>query len=356
MPLYIIREDITRLQVDAIVTAGSAGGGKQPDGGVNGRVHQKAGSRLLAALRRLGGVRTGGATLTEAFDLPCRYVIHTAGPIWQGGRCGEEILLRACYQEALELAAHHGFGSIAFPLISTGRYGYPKAEALQVATDTIRCFLDGHDLTVYLVVYSSEAFRLSGELYGEVEQYIDEAYVREHASLSNRRVQALEKLTVRMPPEDAIPMERASRTIAPSSIPACAPGPSDGTLPPELIRRLKQLDEGFRDMLLRLIDERGIKDSACYNRANVDRKLFNKIRNNPGYKPKKTTVTAFCIALELPLEEAREMLGKAGYSLNHASAFDVVVEYFITHRIYDVDRINRALFDFDMPLLGSDPK
>lgn len=351
MPLHIVREDITRMAVDAIVAAGSARAGTpQPTGGVNGSIHKKAGARLLEALRRVGGIKTGGVTLTEAYDLPCKYVIHTAGPRWQGGLYGEETLLRACYREALKLALRQGFESIAFPLISTGRYGYPKAEAMQAATAEIREFLDRHEMTVYLVVYDREAFRLSGEIFDRVEQFIDQHYVDEHYVARNRREEDWANTFERA----SAPMVQETVCSAPAPKFHAAQAAHDGDdLPPELLRRLGRLDEGFSGMLLRLIDERGMKDSACYRKANVDRKLFNKIKNTPGYSPKKSTAAAFCIALELDLRQSRELLARAGYSLSRSSVFDVVLEYFINQKEYDVLTINQVLWQYDQPLLGS---
>lgn len=341
VPLHIIREDITRMAVDAIVAAGSpAPGTPQPTGGVNGSIHKKAGFRLLDALRRRGGIRTAQVTLTEAYDLPCRYVIHTAGPVWQGGNCGEELLLRACYREALALAAREGFESIAFPLISTGKYGYPKAEAMQAATDEIRRFLEDHDMTVSLVVYDREAFRVSGELFQDVQQFVDQHYVDEHYVARNRS-------------EADWAARLYSRCPAPAArAPAMEACEQSERLPMDLIQRLEQLDVGFSPYLLQLIDRSGMKDSECYKRANIDRKLFSKIRSNPDYKPSKPTALAFCIALRLPLGEASELLSRAGFALSRANRFDVIVEYFIRSRKYDVHEINQVLFSYDLPLLG----
>ncbi len=413
MPLHIIREDITRMAVDAIVAAGSARPGTHmPTGGVNGSIHKKAGERLLAALRRLGGIKTGAATLTQAYDLPCKYVIHTAGPKWQGGGYGEEVLLRACYREALQLADRKGFTSIAFPLISTGKYGYPKAEAMQAATAEIRQFLNDHDLDVYLVVYDREAFRVSSELFTGVRQFIDQHYVDQRYVPRNARE---DDWAQRMAPaapapffpeadswsmgecggeadsfasaapmdaggfdfrEDepffgeapeaapsapAPPPEPAPTAAKPSLFRPAAPkapapkeaAPMSAAVPPGLAQRLHQLDEGFAGTLLHLIDQKGMKDSACYRKANVDRKLFNKIKNTPGYTPKKSTVMAFCVALELDLHACRELLARAGYAMSHASMFDVIVEYFIVKGVYDVDIINQTLFAYDQDLLGS---
>lgn len=343
MPLYIVRDDIVNMAVDAIVAAGSAAPGTpMPTGGVNGRIHQRAGARLLEELRRRGGIRRASVTLTEAYDLPCRYVIHTAGPVWQGGGCGEEKLLRTCYREALHLAAREGFKSIAFPLISTGKYGYPKAEAMQTATAVIREFLARHDMAVYLVVYDKEAFRLSSELFADVKQYIDQHYVDRHYTARNRT-------------EEAWAVEQAEQLmpLPCAATPQMVKRERDGDAPLELVNMLRHLDEGFSPCLLRLIDRSGMKDAECYKRANIDRKLFSKIRSNPEYKPSKPTAVAFCVALRLSLEETEELLGRAGYALSRANKFDVIVEYFIATGKYDVHEINQVLFAYDMPLLGT---
>lgn len=364
MPLHIIREDITRMKVDAIVAAGSAAPGTPtPTGGVNGSIHKKAGARLVEALRRLGGIHTAQVTLTEGYDLPCRYVIHTAGPVWQGGHQGEETLLRACYRESLRLAARRQFESIAFPLISSGKYGYPKAEAMQVATSEIRAFLLQHDMDVYLVVYDRETFRVSNDLFAGVEQFIDQHYVDAHyvarntleelwaQSMSAPSAPEAEAKTFPLPKKKA-EFQAAKAKAAPRSSVGW-PFRTERGIPSSLERRLKQLDEGFAQMLLRLIDEKGMKDSVCYRKANVDRKLFNKIKNTPGYTPKKPTAAAFCVALELDMQESRELLSRAGYALSRANMFDVIVEYFIMQGMYDVDAINQVLFAYDQPLLGS---
>lgn len=370
MPLHIIREDITRMEVDAIVAAGSARPGTpMPTGGVNGSIHKKAGARLLEALRRLGGIRTGRATLTDAYDLPCKYVIHTAGPVWRGGSYGEEQLLRACYEEALQLADLQGFASIAFPLISSGRYGYPKEQALRIATSAIRAFLNAHDMDVYLVVYDRETFCISDALFTGVEQFIDQYYVDAHRSGRQRREwdwDALESanfapdetsdsLAVTAPAEEkTTPAPAKMAMMAPMPAKAVpAPKKADAVVPPSLERRLQQLDEGFAGTLLQLIDDRGMKDSVCYRKANVDRKLFNKIKNTPGYTPKKSTVAAFCVALGLDIHTARDLMARAGYAMSRSNMFDVIVEYFLLMGIDDVDMVNQVLFAYDQPLLGS---
>lgn len=331
MPLHIVRNDITTMKVDAIVNAANESllGG----GGVDGAIHRAAGPELLAECRTLGGCQTGMAKLTRAYRLPAKYVIHTVGPVWRGGGHGEQGLLASAYRSALELALAQGCVSLAFPLLSSGAYGYPKAQALKTAVDTIGDFLLVHDMTVYLVVYDRAAYDIGGKLFADIAAYIDDRYVDIHTD--SREAQRRRMAMASMPMEEA----------------ECMPAPC-AMAPPGLDEVLSRLDESFSQMLLRKIDERGMTDAQCYKKANIDRKLFSKIRSDVHYKPSKPTAMAFAIALELPLEEAREMLEKAGFAFSHASKFDIIVEYFIAHRNYNIFEINEALFAFDQSLLG----
>lgn len=331
MPLHIVRNDITTMKVDAIVNAANESllGG----GGVDGAIHRAAGPELLAECRTLGGCQTGRAKLTRAYRLPAKYVIHTVGPVWRGGGHGEQELLASAYRSALELALAHGCGSAAFPLLSSGAYGYPKAQALKTAVDTIGDFLLGHDMTVYLVVYDRAAYDIGGKLFADIAAYIDDRYVDVHTD--SRETQRRRMAMASMPMEEA----------------ECMPAPC-AMAPPGLDEVLSKLDESFSQMLLRKIDERGMTDAQCYKKANIDRKLFSKIRSDVYYKPSKPTAMAFAVALELPLDEARELLSKAGFAFSHASKFDIIVEYFIARENYNIFEINEALFAFEQSLLG----
>lgn len=327
MPLLFIRNDITKMPVDAIVNAANESllGG----GGVDGCIHRAAGPELLAERRGLGGCRTGEAKLTGAYRLPCRYVIHTVGPVWRGGENGEREQLVSCYRASLLLAQEHGCETVAFPLISSGIFGYPKDQALRVAVDTIGAFLLEHDMTVYLVIFDRRAYQISGKLFADIAEYIDDHYVEAHTDPGAERLR-----------RGALHREMAAPMCAPMAAPA-------------LDDLLEHLDAGFSETLLRLIDRSRKKDSEVYKKANVDRKLFSKIRNNPNYKPSKPTALAFAIALELDLEETKDLLARAGYALSASSKFDVIVEYFIRQRNYDIFAINEALFAFDQSLLGA---
>ena len=328
MPIQIVRNDITMMKVDAIVNAANTSllGG----GGVDGCIHRAAGPELLEACKALGGCPTGSAKLTLGYRLPCKYVIHAVGPRWQGGHKNEEALLTSCYERALQLAKEAGCETVAFPLISSGIYGYPKDEALGVAMDTISHFLLENDMTVYLVVFDKSAYRISGKLFANIAEYIDDRYAESHTD-SRRRLSSVDFQ------EEPGVLLAMSASVQEKS----------------LAEMVEQLDESFSERLLRKIDESGMTDAQCYKKANIDRKLFSIIRSDKLYKPSKPTVLAFAIALELSLEETKDMLMKAGFALSHASKFDIIVEYFIQRGNYNIFEINEALFAFDQSLLGA---
>jgi O-acetyl-ADP-ribose deacetylase (regulator of RNase III) len=296
MPFTIIRNDIAKLRVDAIVN--TANTSLQMGGGVCGAIFSAAGAdRLQAACDNFAPIQTGEAVITQGFNLPAKYIIHAAGPVYRGGQHGEEALLRACYINSLELAVKYDCESIAFPLISSGIYGYPKADALRVATSAIRDFISEHDIDVSLVVFDKEALAVSEELLGAVESYIDEHYVEEHRIMRRELLdverQALSDIEM-LDMSVAMPLMTEEAVVA-EAIPAPV-----GVSLDDLVGNL---DEPFSATLLRLIDAKGKKDSEVYNRANIDRRHFSKIRSNAEYAPSKPTVLAFAIALELTLDQ-----------------------------------------------------
>lgn len=339
MPLTIVRQDITKMNVDAIVNAANTD--LQTGGGVCGAIFRAAGEReLQAACDKLAPIKTGEAAITPGFALTAKYVIHAAGPVysfWNKRQCRE--LLRSAYIESLKLAAENGCESIAFPLISSGIYGYPKDEALEVARSAIEEYLRHHDMEVYLAVFDKSSFLISEALLGDVESYIDQHYVDTH------RVIRRQLLDVE---EDAL------RQVG-SNLSALAPSmAAPMAMPVQVLDDLMEnLDEPFSETLLKLIDKKGKTDVEVYKRANMDRKLFSKIRTGKGYTPKKPTILALAIALELTLPETDDLLERAGYALSHASKFDVIVEYFIVNGKYDIFEINEVLFAYDQPLLGA---
>ena len=429
MPFEIIRNDITHMRVDAIVNTANP----RPviGSGVDAAVHAKAGPMLLAARKLIGVMNTGEARVTPGFRLPCKHVIHTVGPVWEDGGHGEAWLLRQCYDNSLKLALRYRCSSVAFPLISSGNYGFPKKVALDVAVEAIREFLKDHEMHIYLVVFSKESLKLSGGLADRIRSFVDDAYVqeREKAEYSFNVSRNFELVRERLGEpessseceelpadwdrvEDTFELEfdrdespailesdvrrreseEQEKMVSTGALPRIdppqpyshSPTPGMGTPPrvknasrlewnesrapasewrestviplfdeKELQKMVQQADAGFSETLLKLIDQSGEKDSDVYKRANVDRKLFSKIRNNPQYKPSKPTAVAFAIALELNLEETRDFIGRAGYALSRSNKFDIIIEYFITHGRYDIYEINLMLFEFDQSLLGA---
>lgn len=343
MPLKIVRNDITKMECDAIVNAANSSllGG----GGVDGAIHRAAGEGLLRECMGLGGCKTGEAKITGAYNLPCRYVIHTVGPIYRDGAHGEKELLESCYKNSLALAKENNCASVAFSLISSGVYGYPKDEALKVAVDMISAFLIKNDMLVYIVVFDKSAFNIGEKLFCDITAYIDDKYV--DANFDFRRTAENNRGESTLICETNV-IDDAATYAKPlaaeqSIMPPCA----------SIEDALDCIDESFSQMLLRKIDEKGMTDAECYKKANIDRKLFSKIRTDVNYKPSKQTAIAFAISLELDLTETQEMLMKAGFALSHSNKFDLIIEYFIVNKNYNVFEINEALFKFDQSLLGA---
>ena len=333
MPFSLVRNDIVNMRVDAIVNA--ANSSLAPGGGVCGAIFAAAGRTALdKACRAIGHCDVGSAVITPGFDLPARYVIHAVGPIWQGGSRGEADLLHSCYTRALHLARENGCESIAFPLISSGIFGDPKPQALRVAINAIEEFLLKYEMQVYLVIFDRAALLISERLYENIQRYIDDRYV-ELRAFPRQAAEALPHAR-----------QRAEQADLPLAAPCATPGKRS------LDDLLGHLDESFSRMLLRLIDEKGMTDVEVYKRANLDRKLFSKIRKE-GYNPSKQTALALAIALRLNLDETKDLLGRAGYALSHSNKFDIIIEYFIEEGVYDIFEINEALFAFEQRLLGA---
>ena len=335
MPFKILRNDLTKMDVDAIVNPTNIK--MYGTGGVDGRIHKIEGSRLKEETEGIGNLSPGQCALTKAFNLPARHIIHTVGPVWKGGKSGEEGLLRDCYKNALSLGKDQGFESMAFPLISSGAYGFPKDLALNTAVRTIGEFLLFNEMTVYLVVYDKKAYQLSENLVESVEAYIDEHYIDEHRPQSTSRIVKSEMLFYEEGLREA-PNEMQSEPKRPRK--------------KSLDDVLEHLEESFSERLLRLIDEKGLKDPEVYKKANVSKQTFSKIRNENHYNPTKQTVLAFAIALELNLDDTKDLLLKSGYALSRSSRFDVIISYFIETNNYDIFEINEVLFAYDENLLG----
>ena len=341
MPLQIIRQDITKMRVDAIVNTTN----EEMIGysGVDLAIHTIAGAELDSECAKLAPLGLGQAKLSGAYGLPCKYVIHTSGPVWCGGLVGESIILRSCYIESLKLAVKNGCRSVAFPLISSGVYGYPKDQVLKFAIQTITEFLFDHELTVYLCVFDKESYSFSQKLFSDIQEFINDEYVDEH---DEDFYEAFDGSIDEMPMAKCIQAPMCADAMMPRKRETSS---ADGK---SLREYMKQMDRSFQEMLFDLIDESDMSDVECYKKANVDKRTFSKIKSNKDYKPSKQTVIAFAISLQLDMDTTQELLATAGFTLSRSKVFDKIIRYFIHNGNYDIFEINEALFEFDQQLLG----
>lgn len=344
MPFEIIRNDITNMCVDAIVN--TANPNPVVGAGTDTAIHKKAGPQLLLARQKIGNIPCGSAAITPAFHLNAKYVIHTVGPVWQGGDYSEAETLRSCYDSALTLALKYRCDSIAFPLISTGNYGFPKDKALQIAISAFSAFLLEHEMLIYLVVFDHTAYKLSEKLFHGVASYIDDHFVNTYQQASAEF--------------DLYPSRRQESPSVAKQIPH-RPKPLT-SYPPSAAKKpfigdlgsfLKKKDTGFVDELLHLIQKSGLKNSTVYKRANMSKQHFSKLINNPNAVPTKATAIALALALELDLQQTQQLIGRAGYTLTQSSIFDLIIQYYIEQKNYNIIEINIALYEFDQSLLGS---
>jgi len=384
MPLNIIRNDISKVSADAIVN--TANPQVAIGYGVDQSIYEAAGAeKLLAERAKIGPMRPGQAAATPAFALDAKYIIHTVGPVWEGGGCGEREAVASCYKESLRIADELHCESVAFPLISTGTYGFPKDEALQIAIREISSFLFTHDMTVYMVVYDKKSFVISTKAFGDVQSYIEEQDVkppassyysrRETTALDRRRRNVARQKNVHSSSvlsaggaagrdlarkrEEALKQELLEELYAQEAdesediVDAFSIPVEDSFVESaaSLDEILDKESETFQQMLFRIIDRKGMSDPEVYKKANLDRKLFSKIRSNEHYVPSKRTALAFAVALELNLDETADLLRAAGLALSPSSRFDQIVGYCISRKIYDIIEINTYLFNYDEPLL-----
>lgn len=338
MPFTIVRNDITQMKVDAIVNAANAQ--LKRGGGVCGAIFEAAGiQQLTEACDAIGHCEPGHAVITDGFNLPAKHIVHTVGPVWEGGGNHEAQTLAQCYVSSMELARQHHLKSIAFPLISSGIYGYPKDLALEVAISAIGGYILKHDLMVYLVVYDVKAFVVSAKVFGSVEKFIDDNYVEEHGKVFLNRVDNASAYQPNLPYDS---LEKAVERDA---------------IQPRSHRDLEDFfahqDSPFAEHLFHLIDRKRMRDTDVYHRANIDRRLFSRIRSDKHYNPSKSTALALAIALRLNLDETQDLLRRAGYTLSNSSKMDLIIRYHIEEGKYDIMEINQVLFKFDQPLLGS---
>ena len=344
MPLLIVRENITKMRVDAIVNTTNED--MIGYSGVDFAVHTAAGEELDAECRHLAPLGVGMAVMTKGYRLPAKYIIHTSGPVYVDGLQGESVLLRSCYIECLKLASENGIRSIAFPLISSGAYGYPKDQVLHFAVKTIGEYLEGHDLTVYLCVFDRASYAFSKALFDDICAFLEDDFFQEAETMRERKF-----LRYDMIDADAdMRLESRGMFCEEEELPHATPISTAGKTLEEYLRLS---DRSFSETLLSLIDERGMSDVECYKRANVDKRVFSKIRSNKNYRPSKATAIAFAIALKLDMDGAQRLLATAGYTLSRAFVSDNIIRYFIQNGNYNIFEINEALFEFDQTPLGA---
>ena len=351
MPLQIIRQDITKMKVDAIVNTTN----EEMVGysGVDLAVHTAAGPLLDAECEKIRPLGLGNAKITKGYNLDCKYIIHTSGPVWHGGLVGESIILKSCYTESLRLAVANGCESVAFPLISSGTYGYPKDQVLKFAIQVITEFLFEHELTVYLCVYDRKSYEFSRVVFDEIREFIDDDYVEEQESAFDNEIEDFESLFLpeEIIREDCKCADFSRRKFKP--VPCASSVPRESTSGKSLKEYMQSMDKPFAYKLFDYIDSKGMTDVECYKKANIDKKTFSKIKCNPDtYKPSKQTAVAFAIALELTLNETQDLLASAGLTLSRSFTFDKIICYFIQKGVYNIFEINEALFEFDQILLG----
>lgn len=343
MPLHIVKGDITKIECDAIVNAANSSllGG----GGVDGAIHRVAGVMLLEECKTLGGCATGDAKITNGYNLPCKYVIHTVGPVWRGGKNDERRLLESCYKKSLELAKENCCETVAFPLVSTGAYGYPKEEGLSVAVETISKFLFDNEMTVYIAILDEASYEIDEELFNSVSEYIDDNYVEEYFPCDVFNDVWYSK-------DIHIPFCCEKRVIKPYCVDFIDEERLASDSSETLEDMLSEIDDDFAVTLLKIIDRKGVTEVSCYKKANVSKQTWYKIMNDKHYKPSKNTVIAFAIALELTLEETQSLLATVGFTLSKSNKFDVIIQYFLLKGEYDIFVINETLFKFDQVCLG----
>lgn len=370
MPFKIVRNDITKMQVDVIVN--TANEAPIYSTGTDTAIYEAAGvEKLLAARRKIGFLEEGEVAITPGFKLPAKYIIHAVSPYYIDGTYGEAEKLRCCYEKSLALALEHHCESIAFPLIATGGFGYPKAEGLEIALNVIHTFLMKEEMMIYLVVFDKESVRLSGKIFDDIEAFIDENYVAEKQIKEYGFYNTVLEEHILTEPDFTEPdftetdfadsdftetdfadldemrignaATESDFAIQRMSAPVFKAASAQKRSLEELVNNI---GETFQQRLFRLIAERGRNEVSVYKGACKDKKFFYKIRNNENYQPTKHTVFAFAISLQLSMDETIDLLASAGFAFSPSSKFDLIMQYVFEQQIYDRYKIDCILYDF----------
>ena len=361
MPFKIVRNDLTKMQVDAIVN--TANPKPKYSSGTDTAVYKAAGEEeLLAERKKIGYMNAGEVAITPGFKLPAKYIIHAGSPRYIDGKSGEEKKLRDCYKKSLAMAAQHQCKSVAFPLIATGCFGYPKEEGMRIALDEINAFLMKQDMLVYLVVFDTAATKLGFNLYPDLEAYIDHNYVcnKREEEYGDRYFGSVRSGD---PGYDAYRRERADLEVKLKRAP-CAPTSKESKAFAEfdddyydfmeenesaLEERMKHMADTFQEYLMYLIGVKKLTNAEVYKRAIVTKQLFSKIKLNPEYHPDKATAMRLCVGARLNLDETKDLLARAGYALSPCDKRDIIFSFFIEHEVFDMIEIDIALEEHGLP-------
>ena len=343
MAFKILRNDITKVRADAVVNTANP----MPviGRGTDSSIYEAAGrEQLLEARRKIGVIERGQSIWTPSFNLRkhgVKYIIHTSGVIYRDGNHGEKDILRSCYQTALTIAAELNCKSVAIPLLASGNYRFPKDLALQIAVEEISRFLLEHEVDVFLVVYDAESYKISEKLFDDVEDFlsdnldgyeVEEEHIQYKASY-NTVIGSLsaDRIFESARAVQSEPILSEEKKIAPIDVDA-------------FIRSSKD-KLNFQNTLMHLIADRKVDNSVIYKKACIDKKFFSKIISNKDYVPKKHTVMALGLALELPLEEYERFLASAGYAFMPSSKFDLIIKYCVMNHIYNLINVDVILDD-----------
>lgn len=379
MPFQIVRNDITKMHVDAIVNTANPMPGY--GAGIDSAVYEAAGKdKLLAKRHEIGAIDRGTSVITDGYNLPSKFIIHTVGTAWQGGKAGEEDIIRSCYRSVFDVAVNNDISSLAIPLLASGSYGFPKGIALRIALSEIEAFMSESDMDVYLVVFDEKSVSLSSELYGDIDEYINDNYVEEknqeeYPNSYGRNERVLRgtefvaggfasatsyvpglfkanKAEKRKRKEAELYEERAEVVEELSSLDMCLSAPQlDEERSLEDV--VKNLDKTFMELVFSFADAKGLTDVEVQKKANLDRKAFSKLKCGTTKNPSKSTALALAVALELDLDDTKDLLSRARLALSPCSKQDVIVQYFIEKEAYDIYEINVALFEHGEQLLGT---
>lgn len=362
MSFRIIRNDITKMNVEAIVN--TANGQIDVGAGCDLSVYRAAGFDQLLEYRKqhIGQIEEGQSFLTPGFDLAAKYIIHTVSPFYWDGKHGEEEKLRNCYRNSLRIAKENDITEIAFPLISTGSFGYPKEEGMRIAIDEIHSFLLTNNMNITLVVFDDKATRLGEHLFSDLEKYISHNYVIEKAeedygNQDSGFIELNECVCAKPPKRKPIaPRHEVSKVSSMKDQSRCIPEAIEdwdfeGEHVSKINERINHRSDTFSQYLMFLIQEKGMENTEVYKRSIIDKKIFSKIKNNKDYHPQKMTALCLCIGATLNLDESKDLLARAGYALSPCDMTDIIFTYFIENKIYDMIELDIQLEEHGLPCI-----